>query len=164
MANWNDVQFAGSARATGNTPAALAEVNGTGIYQYRFTNGKELHFRGQLPHSYRQGAPLLPHVHWMAESSATYTGTWTMEYLWTQAAPGTALSAKQTLSGNFNAAVTAWQSQVLTLGSMTHDFKISALILCRLVLTLSSGSGVFLLDFDAHHENDALGSVMEFVK
>lgn len=164
MANWDDVQFAGSARATGNTPAALAEVNGSGIYQYRFTNGKELHFRGQLPHTYHQYSPLLPHVHWMAESSATYAGTWTLEYLWTQAGPGIPLSTKQTLTGTFNGAVTAWESQVTNLGAMAHDFKISALILCRLVLTLTSGSGVFLLDFDAHHENDALGSVLEFIK
>lgn len=161
---WDDLRVAGSARATGGNAAALANVNSTGIYAWRFTTGKELFFGGQLPHKYQLGAPLHPHVHWLADTSETYTGSWTLDYLWCNPTQATPISNKITLTGSISGAQTALVPQITAFNAMTHAFGISALLLCRLALTLSAGTGIFLLEFDFHHENDSLGSVAEYTK
>lgn len=166
MANWDDLRIAASARSTGPNAASLANVNGSGIYAWRFTNGKELFFDAQLPHSYQIGSPLKPHVHFLPESSETYTGTWTFEYLWCNPLQVSPISSKVTLTGAIGGAKTAWVPQVIGMNSaaMNQAFDLSCLFLCRLALALSAGSGVFLLGFDFHYEQDSIGSVSEFAK
>lgn len=162
---WDDLRVAGSARTTGPNAASLANVNSTGIYAWRFTNGKELFFGGQLPHRYQLGSPISAHVHWLADTTETYTGTWTLDYLWanpTQAAP---ISNKITLTGSISGSQTALVPKVTALTpELAHAFTISALLLCRLSLSLSAGTGIFLLEFDFHHECDSLGSPSEWTK
>lgn len=166
MANWDDLRIAPGARSTGANAAALANVNGSGIYAWRFTNNKELFFDAQLPHAYQIGGPLKPHVHWMPDASETYTGTWTLEYLWCNPAQVAPISNKIALTGAISGGKTAWVPQITAIDSaaMNQAFGLSALFLCRLALTLSAGSNIFLLGFDFHYEQDALGSASEFAK
>lgn len=166
MGWWDDLRIAGSARTTGANAAALANVNSTGIYAWRFTNGKELFFGAQLPHRYQIGAPLKPHVHWLADTTEIYTGTWTLDYLWANPTQATPISDKITLTGAISGAKTALVPQITALDSaaMNQAYGISALFLCRLALTLSAGTGIYLLEFDFHHESDSLGSVAEYTK
>ena len=164
MSWWDDLRVAGSARATGGNAAALANVNSTGIYAWRFTNGKELFFGGQLPHRYHLGGPLCPHIHWLADTTETYTGTWTLDYMWCNPTQVTPISDKITLTASISGAKTALVPQLTEFTHLTHAFGISALFLCRLALTLSAGTGIHLLEFDFHHENDSLGSAAEYTK
>lgn len=127
MGWWDDLRIVGSARTTGSNAAALAEVNGTGIYAWRFTTGKELFFGCQLPHRYQIGAPLKPHVHWLADTTETYTGTWTLDYLWANPTQVTPISNKITLTGAISGAKTALVPQLTEINSaaMNQAYGIS---------------------------------------
>lgn len=166
MGWWDDLRIAASARTTGPNAAALANVNASGINGWRFTNGKEVSFGCQLPHRYQLGSELHPHVHWMADTSEVYTGTWTFDYLWCNPTQVTPISDKVTLTGAISGAQTALVPKITALDSapMNQAYGISALFLCRLALTLSAGTGIYLLEFDFHHESDSLGSAAEYTK
>lgn len=165
MSFWDDLRISASARSTGPNAATLANVNSTGIYCFRYTNGKELFFNGQISHRYQEGSPLLAHVHWFADTTETYTGSWTFEYLWANPAQETPFSNKITLTGAISGSQTAMVPKITALiPQISHSLKISGLLLCRLSLTLSAGTGIFLTDIDFHHECDSLGSPSEWTK
>ncbi len=163
-ADYGDWRWAGSAGAPPSSPAALADVNGTGILAWEFTNGESLHFPDQqLPHNYSEGTVLTPHLHWMPSTSATYTGTWTLEVIYHLSnVTGAALSAKETTTIAFNSAMTAWQMQTANFSATLTgtNRKISSILHARLSLALSAGTSCFLNGLDAHYEIDRLGSAL----
>jgi hypothetical protein len=150
------------------SPASMADMNSTGIYCWEFTNGKALMFPGlQLPHGYKEGTNLIPHIHWAPSTSATYTGTWTLDYVdWLSVTTGTALGAKQTVTVAFNSSMTAFQVQSADFSAtMTGtNRKISSLAAAKLSLSLSAGSSCFLVGLDAHFQKDRLGSTAATTK
>lgn len=166
--DWTDWRWAGAAAAPPTSPASLADINGTGVYAWEFTNGKSLFFHDlQLPHDYKEGTDLLPHMHWTPSTTATYTGTWTLEYVeWLSLLTGTAMSAKQTITISFNSAMTAYQVQTALFSANLSgtNRKISSVIHAKLSLTLSAGTSAFLCGLDAHYEVDRLGSTSATTK
>jgi hypothetical protein len=159
---WADVLFSALARTAGATPASFSDINSTGIYGWEFTNGKELFFPGvQVNHDYVEGSEIIPHIHWMPSTTATYTGTWTLSWIeHVSPVAGTAMSGVQTATLAFNSSLTAWQAQI---GNFSANFlgtnaKISRLLQLKLALTLSSGASCFLLGLDGHYQRDGIGS------
>jgi len=166
--DYDDWRWTGSAAAPPSSPAALAEVNATGIYAWEFTNGEALFFPDQqLPHDYKEGTDLIPHLHWMPSTTATYTGTWTLEVIYhLSVATGTALSAKETTTIAFNSAMTAFQMQSANFSATLTgtNRKISSILHARLSLALSAGASCFLNGLDAHYLKDRLGSTAATAK
>lgn len=161
--DYDDWRWTGSAAAPPSGPAALADVNATGIYAWEFTNGEALFFPDQqLPHDYKEGTDVIPHIHWMPSTTATYTGTWTLEVIdFLSAAPGAALQAKTTLTAAFNASMTAFQMQTANFSATLTGTNrlISSILHARLSLSLSAGTSCFLNGLEAHYQKDRLGSV-----
>jgi len=160
--DYDDWNLVGFARAIGGTDPAFSNINASGIYGWVFTNGKELHFPGaQLPHSYKQGSDLIPHIHWAPTTTGTYTGTWTLTIIdWLDAASGTALSSVTTVTAAFNAAMTAHQIQSQNFSAVIAGLnrKVSSRAMFRLSLALSVGTGCILGGLDCHILKDSLGS------
>ena len=160
--DYDDWRWTGSAAAPPSNPAALADVNSTGIYAWEFTNGEALFFPDQqLPHDYKEGTDLVPHIHWMPSTTAAYTGTWTLEFIdHLSAATGAALQAKTILTASFNAAMTAFQQQTANFSANITGTNrlISSTLHARLSLALSVGTACFLNGLDAHYQKDRLGS------
>jgi hypothetical protein len=161
--DYDDWRWTGSAAAPPTGPADLAEINGSGIYGWRFTNGEALFFPDQqLPHDYAEGTDVIPHLHWAPSTTATYTGTWTLEIIdYLSAAPNAALQAKTTLTLAFDAAMTAYQMQTANFSAVLTgtNRKISSILHARLSLALSAGTSCFLNGLDAHYQKDRFGSV-----
>lgn len=159
---WEDLRLGQSARATGGAAAVLSNYNSTGIYVYRFATGQELFYEAQMPHAWNRGT-IKPHVHWVPDTSTTYTGTWNMDYVWVNPGPGIAVSAKQSISGSITGAKTAYQSQVTDITDITlASPTISALLMIRLGLTLSAGNNAFLFGFDLHYQRARPGTINPF--
>ncbi len=160
--DYDDWNLIGFVQTAGSSDAAFSDINGTTVKGWTFTNGKELFFPGaQLPHSYKEGSVLTPHIHWCPTTTATYTGTWTLEYIeWLAVTNGTALSAKTTLTAAFNSAMTAFQIQSADFSAtMTGtNRKVSSIAHFRLSLALSAGTSCVLAGLDAHILKDSLGS------
>lgn len=156
---WEDYRMGLGARSVGANPAVLTNYNATGIYVWRYTTGKELFFDAQLPHAWNLGT-LKPHVHWVPDTTETYTSTWDMDYVWCNPASGTAVSAKQSITGSISGAKTAYQMNTVNITDITlASPTISALLMVRLGLTLSAGTGAFLFGFDLHYQRARPGTI-----
>lgn len=156
---WDDLRMGQAARAVGGNAAALANYNSTGIYVYRYTTGKELFFECQLPHAWNLGT-ISPHVHWVPDTTETYTGTWDLDYVWTPVTVGAAVSAKQSITGSISGAKTAHQNQYCSITDITlASPTISSILMIRLALTLSAGTGAYLFGFDMHYQRARPGTL-----
>lgn len=146
----------------GVSAAALTQIGATGCYSYLFTNNTALVFPDQqIPHDYKEETNIVSHIHFASSTTATYTGTWTLTYVdWLSVADGTAMSGPTTVTAAFNKSMTANQAQTQDFSAVMAGLnrKISSCATFTLTLTLSAGTGLFLLGCDGHYIKDRLGS------
>lgn len=159
---WDDWRWAGLSRTIGGNAPTLTAINGTTLFGYVFTNGKELYYNElQLPHEYAEGTDIHPHIHFAPTTTATYTGTWTLEYIdYLDVNNGTDLQAKKTVTADFNYSATAYQIYSMEFSSVIAGLnrKISSILFAKLTLTLTAGTSILLCGIDAHYQKDRLGS------
>ena len=156
---WDDLLLGKGLRTTGAAAVSLSNYNSTGIYVWRYTTGKEAFFDAQMPHGWDKGT-IKPHVHRVPDTTETYTGTWDMDYVWCNPTTGTAVSAEANITGAISGAKTAYQMQTTDITDITLTAPaISALLMIRLGLTLSAGTGAFLFGFDIHFARNRPGTI-----
>ena len=147
--------------------AVLTEVQ-TDEWLWVFSNNSVMVFPDQqIPHDYAEGTDIIPHLHFMATTTATYTGTWTAVFTtWLSAATGSPRQAPLTVTAAFDQSMTAGQCQSLNFSANIPgtDRKISSLMTATLKLSLSAGSELALLGFDGHYLKDRLGSTAPTAK
>ncbi len=152
-----------------------------GTYTYWFkketsaSNENELFFTVQMPHAWKEGSNIFPHVHWTADANiGTSKVEWGLEYTW--ANPGSVFGAIGTILVD---------TPVAALGTVNVAFKhvissfpeiagsgktLSSILMCRLFRKSRSGSNdtysgkAALLEIDFHYEIDSDGSRDEFIK
>lgn len=150
----------GTFLAAGNLKAYL--FAGTGVVV------EEVHFAVQIPHGWKEGSVLYPHVHWTPTTADAGNVHWQMEY--TFANVNDAFPAVTTISGTDAAATTAWTHQIDPLTSIDgKDKKLSAMFVGRLFRDPAHASDTYafdaaLLEIDIHYEIDAPGSDAFYVK
>jgi len=178
-----------SARNSSSTTPLWTEFAAPGFFTYEYIAAdnavdKELFFNVQLPHDYKEGSSIFPHVHW---SSTVALGTtrpvWRFQYQWVN------------LNGNYSADFSAnlltgylvvqsgggvestpanltdtRRSMITPLGSISGtDKTVSSMLLIRLTRFTTDANdnftgGAFILSFDLHYEIDSFGSSTEFAK
>lgn len=159
--DWDDWVWSGSATAPSTNPATMAEISTTGIYGWRFIDGKGLHLPScQLSHRYLEGSAIEAHIHWFPETTATYTLTWTLEFVdWLSVSSGSAMQSKTTLTAAVNRSVTAFQMQTESFANITGtNRKISSMANFKLSLAMTAGTACFLGGVDGHFQIDRMGS------
>lgn len=115
----------------------------------------------QIPHDYKQGTDLIPHIHWAPTTSAIYTGTWTLTITdWLSVAVGSPRQAQTVLTAAFNGSLTAHQVQSQDFSAVLTGVnrKISSVLTATLELNLLAGTACYLLGLDAHYQQDTAGS------
>lgn len=180
---WNDLMiFPDATTRTGSNPPTYSRFldNGSssqGVFLNMFSASEEqeLYFTMQIPHSYKAGTTLNPHVHWTTVSG-TPSGTnvvWGLEY--------TIVS----IGGHFsNTSIIYATSVISAIGTpsgtkqhLINDFPpisgtgigISTVLVCRLFRATGNsgdtfGNEVGLLGFDVHYQSDTFGSRTEYSK
>ncbi len=160
--DYDDWNWLGVATPPSTGPASMEDFNSSGLFLWAFDNTDALMFPGlQLPHGYKEGSVLTPHIHWCPNTTATYTGTWTLEIIdYLTVATGTAPQAKTTLTQSFNSSMTALQIQSADFSATLTgtNRKISSLATAKLSLSLSAGTRCWLWGLDSHFLRDSLGS------
>ena len=139
------------------------------LYQAVEGNEEEVYFVVQLPHSYKEGSDITPHVHWVGNENATDASEivrWGLEYEWIN------------MDGSFSATTTIWVDATIEDDEGDKHFlnsfaaidgtgkTISSVLICRLFRnsshendTYDSGTALALLiDVDIHFELDTVGS------
>lgn len=172
--HWDDLRFPASAV---NPPGLVADpdfdaVNGGWLFAAAGT--EVLFLMAQLPHAWREGTTLRPHVHWQKTTSAAGDVYWRLEYKWAPRAAVmdaafTAMNATSPVSGTPDND-TANEHLITAFGDLAATGKA---ISDMLVMKLSRiggdaaddyGDDCRLLEFDIHYVISSPGSVQEFVK
>ena len=147
---------------------------GVFLWMFSTTEENELYFTVQLPHKYKVGTALYPHVHWTtAVGTPTATNVvWGLEY--SVVAIGGNYPVTQTLtSSSIINAITltgTHQHLISSLGSIPGTgIGISTIIICRLYRAAGHTNDTFanevgLLSMDFHYEIDTEGSRSEYTK
>lgn len=142
---------------------------------YVFATNDEVFIPMQIPHNYKQGTNLKPHIHWtprnrgVAEGVATVA--WALDYSVANQetgvfAPSSTLSLEDANIGVDHAHLLTPSKTIPGAG-----LKVSAIILCRIYRAAGdtwAGAGVAnlpcFLEFDIHYLIDSLGSDIEVTK
>lgn len=146
------------------TPASFAQIGATGTYAYRFGDGDVMAFHDlQIPHRYREGTDIQPHIHFSFATSGSVDITWTMTYVDWLAATGASMNGPTSTTASYsNGSVTANDVVAVDFGSVITGVgrTISSLMHATLSLAVNAGtvSEFFLAGFDGHFQVDALGS------
>jgi hypothetical protein len=169
---YDDVRVPGSATQNGVSAPDLISFHSSGNLQILAFDGggtiEQVYFQIQMPHSYKEGSLIYPHVHWTPTTSGSGNVKWNLEYTWvnvneTFPTPVT-VTAVQAASG------TAWKHQVVGFGSIDGTSKkISSMLVCRLYRNPSDaqdtyGSDAAFLEVDCHYQLDSDGSTQQFIK
>lgn len=140
-----------------------------GVYAFHFdpAQEEEVFFSIQLPHGYKEGSSITPHVHWAPKDNTTGTVIWGLEYHW------------QSMDGVFGNTTIIEVTETLLVGSQDKHIytafapivgtgqKISSILNCRLyrkAATDTYNADAVCFEFDVHYERNTMGSQEELVK
>jgi len=179
---WDDIMIFpdGTSRGSSNAPVWTLFKNNSGsqgvwLFFFSNTQEQEVYFTLQIPHSYKVGTNLLPHVHWTT-NSGTPSGTnvvWGLEY--TVISFGGTFPSTTTISNNtvipaIGTPSGTGQHLITSLGAISGSgLGISTILVCRLFRKVDDpldtfGNTTGLLGVDFHFEKDTEGSRAEFTK
>jgi len=167
---WDDVRVSLVTRGSGGVNPLFSQIQGT-LYAYKFsgTADNEIFFEVQMPHGWKEGTTIYPHVHWASNGTSKGNVTWGLDYEW-QNINGTFSGTTSNIFTSVAAVGTAKNQQITDIGAngiTEADKKISSMILCRLYRAGNSDANndeCFLLAFDIHYEVNTLGSRTTLVK
>jgi hypothetical protein len=182
---WNDLMvFPDATTKGGSNPPEwgttfMKNGGGTskGVYLWMFAPNQEeeLHFTVQIPHDYKEGTDLHPHIHW-----TTVTGTpsgsnvvWGLEYTVVAVGgsfPNTVTIITGTLVPECGTPSGTGQHLISGFSPVSGaGLGISTILVCRLYRAAGNAADTFpndvgLLGFDIHYEQDTQGSRDQWTK
>jgi len=130
---------------------SLTGISGPEIWFFRDNQGVEaMSFTLQLPHNWKDGTTIYPHIHWVPKSSASGNMRWNLDYTWANITTGT-FSAVTTSSVTINGPFTANQHLLtdLTSGNVGIDATgktYSSILICRIWRDSSAGLDTYAGD------------------
>lgn len=137
----------------------------TGVYSYYFDPDKteELFFVVQMPHSWKEGTDISPHVHWSAETDVgSDKVTWGLEYTWSNI--GSTFSNTTIITNSDPdptvGTVTAYEHAMTDIGTIVGTGQtVSSLLICRVFRDGSNSADTYpndavLFEIDFHYEID----------
>jgi hypothetical protein len=169
---WDDLRFPAQAIGTGsNAPTWNATYGGL---EFHNNNDNDIGGVAQMPHAWRQGTNIRPHIHWQVSpggSLGTAAVVWEFCYTWRNngevqgAKTCHTLTVTPTASSTLALMITSFPEIDGTGKNISSiiDFTVSRLAASSLGDTLS-GAKANLKEFDIHYLTDSFGSDKEFIK
>ena len=173
---WDDVRVPANNLTTAgsNDPS---KVNWKGnLITWAFDQSKmnQLFFEVQIPHGYKEGSDIYPHIHWrpLASAASATRVRWGLEYVWQnvgEEAPTnttTIYTTKVMPSEN----LIGYKHYLSAFNAITGKGKeISSCLSCRIFRDAANAADDFagdagLIEIDFHIEMDTIGSNEEYVK
>lgn len=162
---FKDLNVSGSALGTGPSAPTKVALNSTNIRGYSF-NGTaitdELHGSFEIPHEYKEGSAIYPHLHWRTTTANAGNVKWQLEYSWLAAE--SIITGSTTISAIDPATGIAWQEIISTFPAISGTGKlIQGKFEFRLFrdptdIADTYADGAYLCDIGFHYEVDAIGS------
>jgi hypothetical protein len=154
-----------------------------GVYTYTFENQstgneEEVFFSVQLPHNWKEGSTIYPHVHWSPQTSGNNGSVvWGLEYTWVNYNSTTPLTFPNTTiitvtSASINGSSYRDKHLITSFNGLTPDNtqdKISSILMCRFFRKSGDAADTYngnaaVLSVDFHYQMDGIGSHTEFAK
>ena len=173
---WDDLRVSPDVKGTGAKDPSWVAWLGT-VNLYDFDNAaagseKELWFNVQMPHGWKEGSSVYPHVHWTNKTAGTagHVVRWGLEYTVSKIGgtfPATATVYGTTIVGGGDITV-ANEHMITSFDAITMTGNtISTILSCRLFRNSSNAADTYtgtagLLSIDWHFEVDKVGSRTEF--
>lgn len=171
---WDDLRFPASGL---NPPGAASDPDietDSGTFLFDAGSTEVITFQVQMPHRWREGTAIEPHVHWQKTTSAAGNVLWQLRY---KHAPinavmdseFTLLSASSVVAATPDTN-TADKHLITELGSIDMSgYGISHMLVCGLLRVGGNAADTYgadarLLEVDFHYQVDTLGSEGEFSK
>lgn len=173
---WDDLRVSVDNGSSSATLGYMPGDNAGGQIWY-FLNAKALEtltFQVQLPHSYKEGTNIYPHIHWTPRVSGSGNVEWNLDYTWVNYDATTPLAFPATTTSTVVATgpFTLRTHLITSLASGGLDGtgkKVSSILICRIwrnsgntADTYADDAGLLSLDF--HYQIDTVGSRAEYVK
>lgn len=134
-----------------------------------------------MPHDYKQGSNIYPHIHWAPTTDATTNRVeWVLEYQWVNLGGTYAATTADQISGYLvvgdvgspTETISAREHTITPMGSggiTGLDKNISSVLMCRLYRNGTGSNDTYtssaaLLSLDLHYEIDSFGSSSEYTK
>ena len=172
ITRYEDLRFPANNLTVGSSAPTVNTTYGWFEFQGNPTYNDYVFCQVQLPHAWREGSTLHPHVHWMKTTSAAGVVNWQLDYRWVKL--GDVLDASWTTLSSETPSVsdgdTQYQHALTSLGEIVLDGteQISDMLVCKLSRVAPTGSSytpdAALLEFDIHYEVDSFGSEQLFKK
>ena len=166
---WEDIRIADGQIRAGATAPSLATFVGGGLRTYQFLASavNEVEFTIQMPHSWKIGSTISPHIHWAPTSTDTNRVVWGFEYSWANI--GSTFPSSTTVYTTNYAGGTAWKHTLSDFPDITNTNSFSSAIVCRLFRLGTATEDDYpdpaaFVEFDIHYEIDSLGTDQEYVK
>jgi hypothetical protein len=172
---WDDMRVPVSSvkvQGSSNIPDWGAFLTTLQVLWFDASTMEQVFFAVQMPHSWKEGTVIYPHVHWVPSingAQAAHRVKWGLEYSFSNI--GTTFSTTPTLSTNTqipDQALVADRHYLNGLGDLvTIGNTISSMLVCRLFrdATADDYTGeAGLLEVDFHYEIDRPGSREESIK
>lgn len=173
---WDDLRVS---LDKGSSSASLEYVWGSAgpqIWYFRNNEGLEMmSFVVQLPHGWKEGTTIFPHLHWLPKASKTGNVEWNLDYSWqnydatTPQVFSTYTTSTVVTTGPFVANTHRITSLTGGTGLDSTGKKISSILICRIWRNSSNAADTYaddagLLSLDFHYQIDTVGSHAEYVK
>lgn len=152
--------------------------NVEGLLEFSPTTLQSVMYLVQIPHTWKEGTPISPHIHWMKKSAAAGDVKWRLEYKWATLGdvvpvpwsfPATDIFTTVPGTPDTGAArvhmISSFGDEVLD----TSDKQISDCILFLISRAASDAEDTYaddaiMFEFDIHYQIDSRGSRQLFIK
>lgn len=160
---WDDLQFPATQVRQGALLKPDFDYTNVGLLFPQNDADEKIYMIGQLPHGYKPGSSIVPHVHW-DQTGATFP-TWVLEYKWYNngiAVPAswttlTANTGKFTYTSGTLSQITSFTAIV---GTGMTESSVLRMIFYRNDNTVSGD--VRLVEFDVHFQRNKPGTFLEY--
>lgn len=175
--SWDDIRINADVVKPGATAPNWKAFGPSGSLQalmFEAAHHDEAFFGVQLPHQWKVGTNIYPHVHWTPTTTDAGNVVWELEYAWANI-DGTFGAPSNMVSDATAAGGTAWVHKLTDLKESGNNYidgtgkTISSMLVCRVHRNSNSGSDtlnkdVAFLELDFHFEIDSFGSDTSDVK
>lgn len=140
---------------------------GVWIQWFDKTTEEELYFTVQIPHSYKVGSNIQPHVHWVTDDASDLNVVWGLEYSWANMNDTFSNTTIITGTGSNSGAN---YHHMTSLGIIDGTGKsYSSMLVCRIFRDASNTADTFpqdagLLEIDFHFQVQSFGTEYNPVK
>ena len=171
---WDDLMFPAVGINPTGSPTAPTLDNDNGWMSFDPNTQQVLAIQVQLPHRWKEGSTLYPHVHWSKSTADVGSVVWQLEYKW--------LPIGQTMDTSWTVLTVSTPITATPDGNIARQHLISSFtpiaatgkkISDMLIMKLSRlapdaadtyAAAALFYQYDIHIEIDSMGSNFEFIK